>query len=125
MCVYAWPKSSRARTIVVYPRVRGRGRTGVRGTITTMPKQRRAHCRDCGTSGNDAPISKTGYCPACGEARLLSNISALQNKRGPEFETWALGYARYVTALVALSQDDTDALNPEGHSPGSASAGQP
>ena len=90
-----------------------------------MPKQRRARCRDCGISGNDAPISKQGLCPLCGERRLLANVNALRDGSGPEYEAWQAGMARYVTAMLAAPEVSSAALDLRGTQTGSAAPPEP
>jgi ribosomal protein S27AE len=62
--------------------------------VKSSVKRRRYHpssCRICDASVADGvPISATGLCPRCGEARELANHRQLKAHDGPFWEWWRI-----------------------------------
>lgn len=98
----------RALSALVNPPVPHPGGTGVGCKLAAMSYKRRSHCADCGASGNDVRISKRGYCPTCGQKRLLDNVRAMQEGQGTTYNRWVLAQAEALAARLANTPDDTN-----------------
>lgn len=73
-----------------------------------MPKTRPCVCRVCGrTEAEAGRISHTARCADCATKAMLEARRQIQNREGPIYDHWLLGFANAISARIAARRAES------------------